>query len=315
MSETATSQEAGDRPSPDTEVDEALNAGTEGGLPEAELDDEGNPIAPAEPEEETEEVEHEGKKYALPKSLKPALLMQADYTRKTQELAEQRKTDQAQRLADAEVQQAFLKDNAKVIAIDDQVAAYDKVIETISHELANVDWSALGQMDNGTILVAQRREELQALRDARDKLRGDQTKLKSDIETKINERNLAGQHATAKAREECEAVLVKEFPKWAEERPGIETFAKAQGITDAELKSTTDPRLLRMLRFAKLGAEAQQRDAAAKTVARRVQPALTGAAPVKRVDGGASPNTDPNRMSTDAWMAHRRQQLKAKGAR
>src|SRR5262245_52574677 len=41
--------------------------------------------------EESEEIEHDGRKYLVPKALRPLLLMQADYTRKTQEVAEQRR--------------------------------------------------------------------------------------------------------------------------------------------------------------------------------------------------------------------------------
>lgn len=42
-------------------------------------------------EDDLEEVEHSGKKYRIPKELKPALMLQADYTRKTQEAAEARR--------------------------------------------------------------------------------------------------------------------------------------------------------------------------------------------------------------------------------
>jgi hypothetical protein len=56
-------------------------------------DEESEAIDPAE-----EEIEHEGRKYLVPKALKPLLLMQADYTRKTQEVAEQRRAVMAERL-------------------------------------------------------------------------------------------------------------------------------------------------------------------------------------------------------------------------
>jgi hypothetical protein len=58
-------------------------------------DEEGEAIDPA---EDGEEIEHEGRKYLVPKALKPLLLMQADYTRKTQEVAEQRRAVMAERL-------------------------------------------------------------------------------------------------------------------------------------------------------------------------------------------------------------------------
>ena len=59
-----------------------------------------------EPPPELEEVEHEGKKYQIPKPLKGALLMQADYTRKTQEVAEQRRAVEEQQRQYAEFQRS-----------------------------------------------------------------------------------------------------------------------------------------------------------------------------------------------------------------
>ena len=56
-----------------------------------EADAEGAPDE-GQPEDDTEEVDWDGAKYRVPKPLKDALLRQADYTRKTQELADQRRT-------------------------------------------------------------------------------------------------------------------------------------------------------------------------------------------------------------------------------
>ena len=55
-----------------------------------ETEGEDNPEEETEPEDDTDEVEFEGKKYRVSKDIKDALLRQADYTRKTQELAEHR---------------------------------------------------------------------------------------------------------------------------------------------------------------------------------------------------------------------------------
>ena len=46
-------------------------------------------------DDDSEEVEHDGHKYRVPKALKPALMMHSDYTKKTQDLAEERKALQA----------------------------------------------------------------------------------------------------------------------------------------------------------------------------------------------------------------------------
>src|SRR5258708_13030373 len=43
--------------------------------------------APA-PVDDTEEVEHEGQKYRVPRAVKPLLMLHSDYTRKAQELAD-----------------------------------------------------------------------------------------------------------------------------------------------------------------------------------------------------------------------------------
>lgn len=59
----------------------------------------------AEPEDDLEEVEHDGKKYRIPKAVKPALMFQSDYTKKTQALAEQRKAfDEHEKAVQAERQ-------------------------------------------------------------------------------------------------------------------------------------------------------------------------------------------------------------------
>ena len=75
------------------------------GQDEQQLDDEGNAI---DPPDDGEEIEHEGRKYLVPAALKPLLLMQADYTRKTQEVAEQRRAVQAERQALHQTSQAEL---------------------------------------------------------------------------------------------------------------------------------------------------------------------------------------------------------------
>jgi hypothetical protein len=60
--------------------------------PEAEqAPEEGAEPQPGEEAEELETVDYDGKQYQVPKALKAGIMMQADYTRKTQEVAEQRR--------------------------------------------------------------------------------------------------------------------------------------------------------------------------------------------------------------------------------
>ena len=65
---------------------------------EPELDEHGDPSeAEAEGDDELVEIERDGKTYKIPAALKPELMMQADYPRKTQELAAERKAVAEQR--------------------------------------------------------------------------------------------------------------------------------------------------------------------------------------------------------------------------
>src|SRR5215216_3195421 len=70
--------------------------------PENAIDDGENDAADLSAEasaeaDEFEDVDFAGKQYRLPKELKSALMMQADYTRKTQDVAEQRKALEGER--------------------------------------------------------------------------------------------------------------------------------------------------------------------------------------------------------------------------
>jgi hypothetical protein len=64
---------------------------------------------------------------------------------------------------------------------------------------------------------------------------------------------------------------------------------------------------VKILHHACLGHEAQQQASAAKRLAKAqaVRPAI-------EVGGSGGGPTDPNRMSTDDWMRHRRGQLRSK---
>jgi len=96
-----------------------------------------------------EEVEYEGKKYALPPELKDAILRQADYTRKTQELAQTRQQAEqtfAQQQARIEAERANIQAVARLTAMDDRLQQY-----------ASVDWDQLEITNPGLANSAYRR--------------------------------------------------------------------------------------------------------------------------------------------------------------
>ena len=82
--------------------------------------------------DDSEEIEYEGEKYKVPKSLKDAFLRQSDYTRKTQEVAEQRKEFERQRdqfQQQAAMQRQHIEDFSQLHTIDAQIERFK-----------NVDW-------------------------------------------------------------------------------------------------------------------------------------------------------------------------------
>jgi hypothetical protein len=86
-----------------------------------------------EPAEDLDDLEYEpGKKYRVPKPVKDGWLRQADYTRKTQEVAEHRKALEAER-------QAFGQTAASVQQHIEAVADL-RVVDRTLKEYENVDW-------------------------------------------------------------------------------------------------------------------------------------------------------------------------------
>jgi len=117
------------------------------------------------------------------------------------------------------------------------------------------------------------------------------------------------QRARAKQVDQGHAALHLHIDGWSPELASkLAQYAAGQGISREELDELTDPRLVRILHHACLGHGTQQQASAAKRLAKAqaVRPAI-------EVGGSGSGPTDPNRMSTDDWIKHRRGQLRSKG--
>lgn len=108
-----------------------LDTGVEAQAPdndaEPELDDDGDPVPPKSEEDELDEVDWDGKKYKLPKVLKPALMMQADYTRKTQELAEARRALAEQAQQQAQMDQQEVRVAGQVNLLEERLRSYEQI--------------------------------------------------------------------------------------------------------------------------------------------------------------------------------------------
>lgn len=291
----ATNQEA-----PEVEATEVATAETE--APEVELDEQGNPVEPA-PEEDaeldTEEVEHDGKKYRLPKDLKPLLMMNADYTRKTQELAEQRRQVEERGTAlqrQAQEHEQNLREVARIVAIDEQLES-----------LANVDWQEWVRAD--PIAAQSAFMRVQQMRDQRGQIVGTLNQRQAEAQAKA-------QQSRAEALNAAGAKIKAAIPGWSPAmRETLTAFAKAElGYDDRELNSITDPRQVITIHKAYQATQLlNTKQAAVKAEAKAAAPQ---AKPVPQVGGGNAPAVkDPERMPVDQWMKHRDEQLRKRNRR
>ena len=107
-----------------TPVDETVEEAIEDS--QESLDDQLDDEAPE--EDDSEELEHDGQKYKLPKALKPLLMMQADYTQKTQALAEQRKAFEAEAAQKQQLMQQNIQEVAQIVNIDQQLQQYGAMV-------------------------------------------------------------------------------------------------------------------------------------------------------------------------------------------
>jgi hypothetical protein len=233
------------------------------------------------------EIEHEGRRYSVPKALKDAFLRQADYTRKTQELAEQRRAFEQ----DAAQQRAALGQDldghARLVALNDQIGAYERI-----------DWDTLEREDPVRAQALWR--DYTQLKDGRAQLLG-------RMQLRAEHAALDAQRESARRAEEGHAVLARDVPGWSPELANkLGAFAHTEfGFTPEEISSVADPRMVKVLHLAQLGRQSQQQEAAAKKAA-----AAEAAAPIGKVGSSAPASRNPDRMSTDEWMSFERDRLR-----
>ena len=230
----------------------------------------------------TEEVEYEGHLYEVPKPLKDALLRQADYTRKTMELADQRRALAADR-ADLE--------HSQTLTIDElQSAARLHDIEAQLHDLARHDWSTVDPRHPG---VAELRADV-------GRLVHEQQALHGRLAEHHHHRSAREQQEMARTRAETDHAMAREIQDWSpERRQALESFAVSLGIPDQHLGHASAAEM-RILHLAHLGAHQLERQRAANRGAYR---------PAAEVGGsvGTGPS-DPSRMTMAQYRAWRAKQ-------
>jgi hypothetical protein len=238
-------------------------------------------------QEELDEWEDEGKKYKIPKALKPHLMRQADYTRKTQEVAEQRRAIEADRRAVDEykkLQDASGNDIAAIKNVDERLAQYNKL-----------DWAKLEADDaqNMTNNAVKRLRELNQLRDYRSSLFS---------RWQQNQRQIAqnSQRDFAKRVEEGRQVLVSEIPGWSDELASkLLSFAKSKGIPQSTIsRFEDDPHAVKLLHGAYVADQLLEKQKQQAT--RRPAPAAAAAVPAPQTSAPPAEAPKPVTQVTKA---------------
>jgi hypothetical protein len=240
-------------------------------------------------EDDLDGVKVRGKKDAIEK-LKAERLMQADYTRKTQAAAEERKAFEIERQSVAQQRQAhgaFMEEVATVKALDQQIAKY-----------AQIDWDALDDQD--PIQSRKLERQLRTLQEQRSQLAHS---VAGKYQAKIEAEGQETATLAAKAAEQ----LRRDIPNWSATRDQeLREYVVKQGVRQDRIAElvTKEPSLGKIFHKAELYDRL-----VAKTTAKA--PPEVQEKPVTRVSATrTTANKDPDRMSVDEWTRWREAQIK-----
>jgi hypothetical protein len=240
-------------------------------------------------DEDMETVIHDGRAYGVPKSLTPALMMRAAYTRKTQDLADQQRAWEQDRAQQAELDESQLHLRAMVLALDSQMAHYDRI-----------DWQAMEASNPAGAASLWRR--FQQLKDSRAEIIGHVAALDQH-------QAVQAQHDHAAKLQHGHAVLAREVPGWSPDMAGkLAVIGQtAFGFSPEELSKVTDPRLVKLLHRAALHLASAGGQAQAQRIA---QGQKTQPAPAVRGGGRFAVGADTNDFAAfeklaDSKLKHR----------
>ena len=217
-----------------------------------------------EPVDDSEEIDYDGEKFKVPSKLKDAFLRQADYTTKTQTLAQQRQEFEAaqqQFVQRQQFQQQHIADVAKVMAIDERLEQFNKL-----------DWNALTDADPVQALKLDRQmRELQQQRNQHVQS-VEQAQARMQYET---------QQSTVRNLESAKAQLAKEIKGYGtpELTKALVDVGKSFGYKPEELTQVNDPRAVKLLHEAYMYRQLVAKSKAKESVEVK---------PITRVSGGGA---------------------------
>ena len=249
--------------------------------------------------EDDEELDIDGDPIRVPKTLaeklKARMMMQADYTQKTQALAEQRKALEVERQAtqwEAETKQQLFQEEAQLLTVRQRLEQFQ-----------GVNWAALAQQDMQQHAVMQ--AEYTQLKDFHDRLSGHVEGRRSELNSKV-------EHERAISIERAVQHLNSPKPDigWdgkfdADKRANLTKFGMELGFTNEELSNTSHPLMIQTLNLARIGYETlRKQNATLKQAAPQAKPVPTVATGKTRT--GPS---NPDKLSTEEWLKWRESSL------
>jgi hypothetical protein len=197
----------------------------------AEATEEETEEAVVEAEEELFEIEHEGKKARVPKELKDAFLRQADYTQKTQSVAEEKRQIAEER--------QLLQLNAQVEAAVAEQMVELRGLVNLSKQYEAAIQQAITAGDVAQIATLSAQNSI-LQRQIDDKA--------GEVRTKKNEQAQLLDYEKQQRRMRADEEAGRKIPNFSHEtKKDLVQAGRALGFLDAELKEVDDPRVYQAL--------------------------------------------------------------------
>jgi hypothetical protein len=242
------------------------------------------------------EVDYEGEKFKLPTKLKDALLRQADYTRKTQEVAEAKKALEAEREAfkgHTAAEKAHFASATKLAGLDERLGEY-----------AKVDWQTL---------YATNPDLYQQHRIAYDQLKDHRETAARDFSQKEIERRQTSERENANRVQKVQAEIARLVPDWT---PGGEldlklmNYGTSLNFSKEELgeMAIRNPQFVHQLNRLRIYDEAANKQKTKQTFDQS-----QAAKPVTRVGGNSgsaarrTTDSSGDALSTEEWVRRERE--------
>ncbi len=238
---------------------------------------------------ETCEIDYEGRCYTVPAALKDAFLRQQDYTKKTQDVARQRRMLERARgalMSDLAAQQQHVRDIAALVYLDEEL-----------QQMKRLDWPLLRQRNpQGAAMAAQRAMQFGKARDL----------VAAKLGEKLRARAMLARETEAKRAASAQEELRRDIKGWnADMARRLRDYGLSLGFAPEELAAVTDPRAIKALHRAWLGDQRSRIPSAPPPPADELRPLSQ----VARRSSPAEIELSDN-MSTEDWIRARNRQVR-----